>query len=60
MKKEMYEHIFEMTKIGNRAVRKAQQENKALGLPSVYSKNGKIYYELPDGTFSMSSSFFEQ
>ena len=33
-------------------VKKAQEENRQKGLPSVYSKN-KIYYELPDGTITM-------
>lgn len=45
----------EMQKIGNRAVRKAQEENRRLGLPNVYSQNGKIFYELPDGTITNDS-----
>ncbi|MFO7847058.1 MAG: hypothetical protein R6V27_10880 [Balneolaceae bacterium] len=39
----------EITRLGNRGVRKAQEENRKLGLPNVYSKNGKIYYQLPNG-----------
>ncbi len=39
-----------LLKIGNRAVRKAQAENRRLGLPNVYARNGKIWFELPDGT----------
>ncbi|MCC5934635.1 MAG: hypothetical protein LAT75_13605 [Candidatus Cyclonatronum sp.] len=38
-----------LTRLGNRAVRKAQEENRRLGIPNVYSKNGQIYYQLPDG-----------
>ena len=34
--------------IGNRAVKKAQARNRKKGLPNVYSKNRKIYYEYPD------------
>ncbi len=34
--------------IGNRAVKKAQERNRKKGLPNVYSKNRKIYYENPD------------
>jgi len=34
--------------IGNRAVKKAQERNRKKGLPNVYSKNRKIYYEYPD------------
>ena len=36
-------------RIGNRAVREAQAENHRLGLPNIYSRNGKIIYEMPDG-----------
>lgn len=38
-----------LTKLGNRGVRKAQEENRRLGIANVYSKDGKIYYQLPDG-----------
>ena len=53
MKKESYESLIEITRIGNRAVKKAQEENRKKGPPSVYSKNKKLYYELPDGTMTM-------
>jgi hypothetical protein len=39
----------ELTKLGNRGMKKAQEENHKLGLPNVYSKNGKIFYQLPNG-----------
>ncbi len=45
--------LIKITRIGNRAVKKAQEENRRRGLPSVYSKNKKIYYELPDCTMTM-------
>ena len=48
-----YDHSFQMLKVGNRAVKKAQEENRRAGLPSVYSKNKKLYFELPDGTITM-------
>ena len=57
MKKEDYELFMEMTRIGNRAVKKAQEENRRKGLPSVYCKNKKLYYELPDGTITMKDPF---
>ncbi len=44
-----YKEILEIAKIFNRAVKKAQEENRAKGLPNVYSINGKIVYALPDG-----------
>ena len=53
MKKRIYEELIKMNKIGSRAVQKAQEENRQKGLPSVYSKNKRLYYELPDGTITM-------
>ena len=47
----------DIQRIGNRAVRKAQADNHAKGLPNVYSKNGVIYWQLPDGTVTMKSPF---
>jgi hypothetical protein len=57
MKKETYESLIKATRIGNRAIKKAQAENRKKGLPNVYSKNKKLYYELPDGTITMESPF---
>jgi len=49
LKPETYEKALEYQRIGNRAVRQAQEENHRLGLPNIYSRNGKIVYEMPDG-----------
>lgn len=38
-----------LTRLGNRGVKKAQEENRRLGLPNVYCKDGKIFYQLPSG-----------
>ena len=46
---ETYERMAEFVRIGNRGVRQAQEENHRLGLPNIYSRNGKIVYEMPDG-----------
>lgn len=50
MKKQTYKELLEVTRVGNRAVRKAQEENRAKGLPNVYARHKKLYFELPDGT----------
>ncbi|HMB92202.1 MAG TPA: hypothetical protein VKP65_15225 [Rhodothermales bacterium] len=50
--KDVYERFIAFERIGNRAVRKAQEESRRLGVPNVYSINGTIYYERPDGTLS--------
>jgi len=49
LKAETYEKALEYQRIGNRAVRQAQEENHRLGLPNIYSRNGKIIYEMPNG-----------
>lgn len=51
-KQNMFEFTAKLTKIGNRAVRKAQEENRKLGIPNMYAKRGHIYYQLPDGTIT--------
>ena len=49
LKTETYQRALEFQRIGNRAVRQAQEENHRLGLPNIYSRNGKIIYEMPNG-----------
>jgi hypothetical protein len=46
---ELYQWAAEVERIGNRAVREAQEESRRMGVPNVYSINGIIYYELPNG-----------
>ncbi len=46
---ETYRRMAEIVRIGNRAVRQAQEENHRLGLPNIYWRNGKIIYEMPNG-----------
>lgn len=48
-KKQNNDLSAELTRLGNRGVRKAQKENLRLGIPNIYFKNGKIYYQLPNG-----------
>jgi len=48
--KSVYQEIVEILKIFTKAVRKAQGENRKLGLPNVYcEEDGRIFYQLPDG-----------
>ena len=54
---ETYEKMDQLIRIGNRAVRKAQEESRQLGVPNVYSINGIIYYELPNGELSRSDPY---
>lgn len=49
LKPETYQWLKEIVRIGNRGVRQAQEENHRLGLPNIYSRGGKIIYEMPNG-----------
>lgn len=46
---ETYRRGVEFHRIGSRAVRKAQEESRRREVPNVYSHNGILIYELPDG-----------
>jgi len=56
---EIYQRGAEFIKIGNKAVLEAQEENRKRGIPNVYSRNGKIYYELPNGEITDENPFEE-
>ena len=45
MKKETQEWINKVTKAFQRAVKKAQEEHRKLGIPNVYWKDDHIVYE---------------
>ena len=52
-----YARIDEILRIGSRAIAKAQEESRRMGVPNVYSINGFLYYELPNGELSRSDPF---
>ena len=56
LKPETYEIAREFQRIGNKAVRKAQAENRSLGLPNIYSRDKKLIYEMPDGKIIIKES----
>ncbi len=47
----------EIQKIANNAVREAQKKSLENGVANVYSKNGVIYFQLPDGTITMENPY---
>lgn len=55
----MSELASRLLKYGNRAVKKAQENNRKKGLPNVYSINGKIVFELPNGEITTEYKFPE-
>lgn len=54
-----HEKAAELMRIANRAVRRAQEESRQKGVPNVYSINGILYYELPNGELSRSDPYTE-
>ena len=46
-----------LLKLGNRAIKKAQENNRKKKIPNVYSINGKIIFELPNGEITTQYSF---
>ena len=42
----------ETNRVFNKAVKKAQQQNRDKGIHNVYCRDGKIYYETTSGTNS--------
>ena len=49
---ETYQKADELMRICRTAVRKARAESLRLGVANVYSFDGKLYYELPNGDYS--------
>jgi len=53
----MPELVERLTRIGNTAVHLAQEENRRKGIPNVYCINGKIIWQLPDGSITDKNPF---
>jgi hypothetical protein len=57
------DELKEVEKIGRiakRAVRKAQEKNRQMGIPNAYELNSKRIYELPDGTLTRDNPFNDE
>jgi len=54
---EIYREAVEILRIGNRAVRMAQESNRERNIPNVYNLNGILYYELSNGELSLSDPY---
>ena len=54
---ELYQETIELQRIGTRAVRRAREENRRLGIPNAFTRDGKLYFELPDGTITQDNPF---
>ena len=51
--KSIYQEMIEILTIFTKAVRKAQAENRKLGLPNVFCVGERIFYQLPDGRITL-------
>jgi len=43
---------MDILKVASKAVKDAQKKSLENGIANVYSKNGQIYFQLPDGTIT--------
>lgn len=58
--KDASNHIDRLVQLGRQAVRIAQQRSRELGVANVYSVNGQLYYELPNGELSLTRPPFSE
>ena len=49
---DLYLEMTDIVRIGNLAVKEAKDENRKLGIPETFWKNGIIYYVLNTGEIS--------
>ena len=54
---EVLRETVELKRVGTQSAREAQAENRQLGIPNAYSRNGTLYFELPDGTITQEDPF---
>ena len=54
---ETYAKIDQLIRLGSIAVAQAQDDSRRLGVPNVYSINGRIYYETPTGELSATDPY---
>jgi hypothetical protein len=54
VRSEQYAKIDELVRLGSIAVDEAQEESRRLGVPNVYSINGRLYSETRTGELSAS------
>ena len=57
---DIYKQTLEFLRIANRAAKRAQEENRKKGIPNVYSFNGHIYYELPNGELTKDKKIIDE
>jgi hypothetical protein len=54
---DIYQIGYEIEQVGNYAIDKAVKENKKLGIPTVFSVNGKLVFQSPCGKIITKNPF---
>jgi len=54
---ETYAYIDELVRLAGEAVVEAQEESRRMGVPNVYSINGRLYYETETGELSLTDPY---
>lgn len=54
---DIRKEVLLMKRIGNDAIHKAIQSNREKGIPNAFTRNGKLYFEMPDGTITTKNPF---
>ena len=57
MTNKSFTFLLDILRITNRAIKKAQEKNRRMGIPNVYVKNHKLIYELPNGKMTTVNPF---
>lgn len=57
---DIHRRALELQRIGSAGVQAVLEENRRLGIPNVFSRNGRIYYELPNGEITQENPFKEE
>ena len=52
-----YQMAEAFTRIGRRAVERAKEQSRQMGVANVCSINGRIYFELPNGELSLENPY---
>ena len=56
---QIYKSSAFHNKVAALAMQEEKEKNKRLGIPSAFMHNGKIHYELPDGTITTESPWID-
>jgi hypothetical protein len=49
---DIRKEVLFFKKIGNAAITKAIENNRKKGIPISFTRNSKLYWEMPDGTIT--------